>query len=638
VQPCFILLAFLFKKSPATPNLNSTKEVIVLNILKLKNVVLVAAIAGALAACGGGGGRAAVSNGSTSGAFSGFVVDGYLSNALVTLDVNDNGICGDTIGGVADVSTRSDTTTGKFTFDASLGSHMICAKADSLGGIDLSTNAPFVGELKAPPAPAGTTPVITPLTSLVVAKMVADGTPVTAANTAAANTAAAAVANKLGLNTTNLLIADPVLLADTNPKLTQTTAAVQTLLLQAANVVAAASTGAVTAAQTAALYNSAVAGVAAAVAAQSTAVDMTTATGSLTTMVTAAISNTVTNVKNNPTAAATVVGIASLAPASVAAASAANVANVTQTVAVAPALALAAPPVGGVSVALSAQTNTLAVQTTALSKNSLTTAAASGTTTSAIAATAATATNALSNGDASGAAIAVNTLITAINVAAPTASIPTVTAPTLPTLTNVLVLSAPKANNVAVDSTTNSVTVTGPLTSAAMNVSVSGTPVLPSTSSAGFDVTEVGGSRALKLVIDQVVVTNNGGVITVTVPATAKLSAYGKNSAGYPYGAVLSNVASNVFASSSGVVSVNWSSALSALSGQPGFANLNLAKGTFNVTVVLSGVPLAKLSSASGAVPVSAATATVSIPISTVGVPNGAVAIGQGTTIQVVVN
>jgi hypothetical protein len=140
----------------------------------------------------------------------------------------------------------------------------------------------------------------------------------------------------------------------------------------------------------------------------------------------------------------------------------------------------------------------------------------------------------------------------------------------------------------------------------------------------GFDVTEVVGNRKLRVIVNNVTLTNTSGVIGVTVPASANLYVYGVNSAGTGYTATLTNVASNVLTATSGVLTVNWSNAITALKSQNGFANIDLATGAFNVTAIISGVgKVAKLTSIGGAVPVVAGTGAVSVPASASS-PNGA--------------
>jgi VCBS repeat-containing protein len=102
---------------------------------------------------------------------SGAVADGYLRNARVFADANSNGALDWTDGGSLNGSwdlgegeawTTTDAT-GNFSFD--FGS--LTATLVTIGGVDISTNLPFVGSLR---APAGST-IINPLTTLVTATL-----------------------------------------------------------------------------------------------------------------------------------------------------------------------------------------------------------------------------------------------------------------------------------------------------------------------------------------------------------------------------------------------------------------------------------------------------------------------------------
>lgn len=623
-----------------------------MNTFKLRNAVLVAAIASSLAACGGGDTPAAAA----AAPFTGIVADGYVSGATVTLDTNDNGVCSD------DTTTVQTGVNGDFSFTGQ-GPHMTCVT----GGTDLATGQTLVGELRAPAPAAGTAALITPLTTLVVAQVQADKAAGVITTPAAA---AATIATNLGLTGTDLLTANPVTASN---NLTQTTAAVQTLLVQAAKSVVTSATGAApTDAQTKSMYHSAAVGLAKAVRA-SAAVDMTTATAAtVQTLVNTAIQNTVTAAKESLASVstdATVVAskaelvaaftapanITALAPASVAAVAATTVASLTQDIATAPATSLASTTglAGDVAATIAqASMNFVGtVQTIAVMLTEAVSTALGGTATTAPNAFTTIGQDVLDAIPASGVAADITTLNATIASAVAEAN--TAASGVISTLPAVeisaIVLTHPMVNGVMVNPTTNSVTVTGPLTSATISASISGTPTLPATTTAGIGATEVGGgNRVLKLLIDQVQVIcgtvsapttpttcSTSSVITVTVPATAKLYAYGKNSAGTEYSAVLTNVASNVLTSSNGLVSVDWSAALTALQAQSGFANLSLVTGTFDVGVGLSNVPLNKYPAGTPADPISgyvpAAYATAA------GFPNGGVFSGQGAAIRVTV-
>ena len=160
-------------------------------------------------------------------AVTGKAADGYISGATVILDVNDDRICEST------EPTATTDANGNFSFTAvqnsNGGQHMTCLS----GGTDITTNLPIKGQLLAPPGASQ----ITPLTSLVMAQ-INSSLPPPVAGTASpvaastASTASAIIATNLGLSNVNLLTTDPVAAATTIPALTQTTAAVQTLLVQ----------------------------------------------------------------------------------------------------------------------------------------------------------------------------------------------------------------------------------------------------------------------------------------------------------------------------------------------------------------------------------------------------------------------
>ncbi|TXT40532.1 MAG: hypothetical protein FD135_1185 [Comamonadaceae bacterium] len=377
--------------------------------------IAVTMVAVGFAGCGGG-----YSNDSAVPAVAGLtgkVVDGYVQGAKLFADKDSNGSCETDTG----VLTNA---TGDFTLPATFNGFTICAS----GGTDISTGQAFVGELK---APAGAKQ-ITPLTTLVQSIIETDKA---SGKTTSSATAAATVATNLGLGSTDVLNTDPVAAATTNPKLAQTTVAVQVLLIQAANNVAAAATGQLaTSSQTNALFSSAVAGVAKAVSGTTTPVDLTSSTNaaSTTTLVSQSLSNTVSNVKTNPTAAATVVGVAGLDPTLVAAAASSNLAKLTQNVATTSAEVLMKAPGGGVSASLAAQTSTEGAFTTAFVSGNLTTTAATATTANsaaAITALAQTVTTKVAAGDTVGAAAAVTAKVTEVVAEKPNVVIKPVVVP-----------------------------------------------------------------------------------------------------------------------------------------------------------------------------------------------------------------
>ena len=157
---------------------------------------------------------------------SGRVADGYVAFAAVTLDVNDDRLCE-----AGEPTTQTDAS-GNYSFSAALGVHMVCVT----GGTDIATGLPLVGTLLAPP---GAT-VVSPLTNLVMAQLNAATPPVAGVSSpvdqAGAFSAADALASQLGISGVgSLLTTDPV----TNPALLQTTAAIQTMMVQTVSLLQA---------------------------------------------------------------------------------------------------------------------------------------------------------------------------------------------------------------------------------------------------------------------------------------------------------------------------------------------------------------------------------------------------------------
>ncbi len=114
-----------------------------------KKTLLAVAVGVFLAGCGGGGGYQAPKT------TSGFAVDGYLKDASVLCDVNENGVydAGETVV----LSNNATGSKGEFLFTAGCASTIVIS-----GGTDSDTKAQFKGLLK---APAGST-YVTPLTTL----------------------------------------------------------------------------------------------------------------------------------------------------------------------------------------------------------------------------------------------------------------------------------------------------------------------------------------------------------------------------------------------------------------------------------------------------------------------------------------
>jgi len=198
---------------------------------KLSTALLMTVIGGGLAGCSHNcydraeGCFSGSSSAATTIATTGKVVDGYVHGATVTLDVNDNGTCDS-----GEPTTTTDGS-GNYSFPVADNQHMVCVT----GGTDIGTGLVLIGTLT---APAGAT-VVTPLTTIVTTAGVAN---------------AAAIASRLGLSGVDLLTTDPVAAISTTPALIQTTAAIQTLMVQSASSIQAAG-GSGTAAQGNALTN-----------------------------------------------------------------------------------------------------------------------------------------------------------------------------------------------------------------------------------------------------------------------------------------------------------------------------------------------------------------------------------------------
>ena len=274
--------------------------------------VLLTAVSGLLVGCFGSGGG--LGGGGGGGLIiPGTLTDGYVQNATVTLDVNDDRICS------ADEPTTTTDASGNFSFTAAQnpngGQHMTCAS----GGTDLSTGLPLVGQLLAPP---GATQ-ITPLTNVVMAQVNSTLPPpvagtVSPAPAASVSDASTKIATSLGLSSTDLLKTDPASAVGgnlVNSKLLAATAAVQVLLQQTTAAVATATTAPST--QTNNVYQNAANSIAAALSKLGVSSSPADALASVTTTV---VQNTVTKTAASLTAAAS----GSVDTALIAAASAAS--------------------------------------------------------------------------------------------------------------------------------------------------------------------------------------------------------------------------------------------------------------------------------------------------------------------------
>ncbi len=124
---------------------------------------------------------------------SGTAVDGYIAGATVFADTNMNGIQDQ-----GEASTVTDAV-GNFTLIGGTGPLVM------RGGTDISTNTPFIGELKAPEGATVITPLTTLVQALIEAPVAPNGNPLTAAQ------AQTKVLTGLGLSPTlNLATFDPI--------------------------------------------------------------------------------------------------------------------------------------------------------------------------------------------------------------------------------------------------------------------------------------------------------------------------------------------------------------------------------------------------------------------------------------------
>jgi hypothetical protein len=560
-----------------------------------------------LASCGGGSGSGSAPLPTPLAlGFEGSAVKGPVSAATVNIDSNNDGVCGGA-GDAAAVSTNGD---GFFTFPtATAEAHTVCVE----GGTDTITGADLTGTtLTAPPS---ANPVVTPLTTLVDGQVRASGGNVNSSADVAV--AAGKIAGALDLTPSQVVPATP----DSALTVEATANAVQTLLSGTARAVASAASGTTVAS----MYPAASRGTGSAIANASTTQGLTAATTLPVTR--EAIRQAVIQAQAEPGVSAAVAALSpDMVSEIVAPALAAHVAAIA-----------AATPETLQSVVAEENAKTEELVSAMSEISSLMTAPvanAIGITTNGTAANtlAAAVTSAATDGLPAAAA----NLGAAANEVVNAGVAQGVPLDPITVRWHGLVLSSPKINNTPVTTTTQpySVTVAGPLSSASLDVAINGKPEFSSKTSANFRAREVGGSRELWLFIDKVNVANNNGTIAVTIPASAKLYAYGKNGTGTTYRAVLVNAAANVLTSHNNVITVDWTAAMNALAAQPGFANLSLARGTFDVMVAMNGAPLyMNNASVISRAPSIATTAPVAA-----GFPNGGSFSGKGLTIRVTVN
>jgi hypothetical protein len=163
------------------------------------NISIFSAMLAVLSACGTGGGDGV--------SVTGVAVDGYLYKATVFLDLNDNGVYD------SGEPTATTDAKGAFTFTASqsqIAAHKVIVLAVAGTTVDQDSPSATINKSYTMMSPAGSTDVISPLTTHVAAKMDADKTLTLAA-------AKSAVQADLGLATVDVMknyVAEKVTSAD----------------------------------------------------------------------------------------------------------------------------------------------------------------------------------------------------------------------------------------------------------------------------------------------------------------------------------------------------------------------------------------------------------------------------------------
>ena len=335
-----------------------------MDTLKLRSAIssslLQALIIATLHGCGGGGGGGASGASGASPATllsaSGRGVDGYILGGTATLDVND-----DHLFGGSDPTTLTDAS-GTYSFSGQ-GEHLVSVT----GGVDISSNTPFLGQLLAAPGSS----VASPLTTIVMLNVLSNlpspvagvSSPISAA---AVSQAESALKLSLGIpSTVALMTTDPVAAVNspTASQLIQLSAATCEMMDRVAIAVAAATgISSPTPVELLAIYKQAAMALGSLTTTATTPIDLTTAAGSA--LVNSVIAKTVVLAAGSAEVkaalpAANAAALANLAPASVAAVATQTIAAEVAAVASAPASTLAAsgttnPAVAASNPALSA--------------------------------------------------------------------------------------------------------------------------------------------------------------------------------------------------------------------------------------------------------------------------------------------
>jgi hypothetical protein len=532
--------------------------------MKISRLLPLAAAISLMFGCGGG------SSSLVGG--SGKIVDGYVRDAVVVCDTNNNGVKDG-----AEVSTTTNAT-GDFTFTPAC-----TAPIFSTGGVNVDTGLAFVGVLK---APAGST-MVTPLTTLVASGMTNEQ-----------------VVTALGLPAgTNVTTADPI--AAGNEDLRKKTLVVQQIMQKTTETLAKLAGDESTSTQQSIFQDVATAVAttikAAVVAAPNTAV-----------LVGAGNVVNDTLVKNSVSASVTAVSVSSSVPAAVkndiALLNATNVATVASTAITTQAEQIAqATDVASIVAQAKIQQEDTSVATSVNTIESLLTNAVAGTgaaaetLTNQLVAIATVLETALTDQ-----AQAAGDIVAAINAAEISAGVTVPDPVTAPT--NYLTVTADQITVGGVTATLSAfanpgVTVAGNNLNTVLNVSfafgITGTvapAVTPNTVKVAAEVKANTGSRLIQVMIDKVDLTQSGQVLTATIPAGAQAQIYAVTSAGATTSITLNNLAANSVTVANNTVSLNLGTLLSDARASMSTAQQAiidaalLATGTFSAKVAFDGV------------------------------------------------
>lgn len=524
--------------------------------------LLAVSIALALTACGDGNVLITSSAGKA--------VDGYLSGSQVVCDTNNNG--------VKDAGEAFTTTnaTGDFTFTPSCASTVVIS-----GGTSTDTGLLFKGLLKAPAGSA----LATPLTSLMVS----------------GGLTAAQVATAMGLPAgTDVTKIDPM--AAGNLELRTKTVAMQVIIQQVADTLGGLAADA-SPATIQALYSQVAKAVASTITSNPSIPLVSTAGVVNANLVSAAV---VTSVVQLAATTDTVLLAAKTATNSLSSISLASlIADSVTTQATTLAQADAATLVAKTT---SLHQNTAIASIATASKAILTSSTASTVIWATVKAQLAELSDANTANDA-GAITAIRTALTAATPAGVTA--PVISADiagntnSLSINNDLLTFKKGTVNTtatLAAFKSTAGTTLVGMPDTVSFAYTINGAPIAPAGSviAVGLSIKETTGNREVKVILNEVNLSVSDGTLTATVPANAKVYAYGVNTAGVKVYKTLTNTAANQLLTASGTdLSFNVTNVLTSLmdkadsvSNYP-FGNLLNVTGAFNVTMLVSNLAVA---------------------------------------------